>query len=103
MYELSVEEIVERIPPVKDPVDIEEVIQNFPGYENPFWYEKKKESDILRSIKEDQAQIAMALEKKRPNTTNTGTQPDIEIRWKNYPKCAGTNHMVEFMKEWEEC
>lgn len=86
----------------EEAVDIEEQIQYFPGYEDPFWYERKKESDLMRSIKEDMAQVALALEKKRPNTVSSGTQPDIEIRWKNYPKQAGTNHMIEFLRDWED-
>lgn len=56
---------------VEEPkVDLEELIQFFPGYDDPFWYEKKGRK---RYHKEYTGEWVVP--------TNPGTQPDIEIRW----------------------
>lgn len=82
---------------------LEHLINNFPGYQDPFWYEKKKSKhdELYWKVVEMDARIMLGIEKKRPNTKSAGTRPDKEVRWKNYPKCAGTNHMVEFIGEWK--
>ena len=83
-FELTEEQLDELIEET-----IEEVLEKFRGYEDPFWYSKKskKHHEIPKPMVRVQ--------------TNPGTQPDREIRWKNYPKQAGTNHMEVFFKEWK--
>lgn len=55
----------------EESVDIEELIQYFPGYDDPFWYEKN--SRRKRFHEEYTGEWVVP--------TNPGTQPDIEIRW----------------------
>jgi len=62
----SVEEEVEEV----EEVDLDELIQYFPGYADPFWYEK---CGRKRYYREYTGEWILP--------TNPGTQPDIEIRW----------------------
>lgn len=72
---------MDTLPVEEVKVDLEEQIQYFPGYENPFWYEQKKNIAFWKSMEID-ACNRLEAEKKRPNTISAGTQPDIEIRWR---------------------
>jgi hypothetical protein len=61
-----------------------DTFEHFPGYVNPFWYEKKKNiyTKLYWKIKDIELKAKLEREKKRPNIAFGGTQPDIEIRWK---------------------
>jgi hypothetical protein len=61
-------------------VDIEYLIEHFPGYENPFWYERKVDKEYWQQ-REIEAREAEERNRKRGNSPFAGTKPDIEIRW----------------------
>lgn len=66
----SIEDFVEDVEEIVE--DIEEVIANFRGYVDPFFYSRKK----------DQRQHGIPKPMMRV-TTNPGTKPDMEVRWKH--------------------
>ena len=60
---------------IPEPEDIgtlitDEMLAHFPGYQNPFWYEKKNKK--MYDLREN---------KNKEVPSHPGTQPDIEVRW----------------------
>ena len=64
-------------------VDLDTLIKSFPGYDNPYWYEKKNTiyTKFYYECQDTMLKKRLEWEMKRPNIKFTGTKPDIEIRW----------------------